>query len=65
MPDVRGKSEARARDILESKGFEISTYSDSNKESVEKYGAGNISKQDPKARARIERGAKVVLYVTT
>ncbi|MDP2210674.1 MAG: PBP1A family penicillin-binding protein [Candidatus Aquicultor sp.] len=65
MPDVRGKSEARARDILESKGFEITTYSDSNKESFEKYGAGNISKQEPKARARIERGAKVVLYVTT
>jgi len=64
VPDVTGRSEARAREILESRGFGVVVHSDNDSEHLRTYGIGIVSNQNPKARARAERGSKVSIYVT-
>jgi beta-lactam-binding protein with PASTA domain len=64
IPNVKGLSEVRAREILESKGFAVSVAVDDNSANLEKYGAGDVSSQDPLPRAKADRGSNVTIYVT-
>jgi penicillin-binding protein 1A len=64
MPNVKGLSEERAKELLESNGFEVIVNVDDNSANLEKYGAGSVSGQEPSPRVKADRGAEVVLYVT-
>lgn len=65
VPNIIGKNELRAREILESKGFSVVVYSDDNSDNIKQYGVGIVSGQSPKARTRVERGSKVTIHVTS
>ncbi|MBE0447799.1 MAG: PBP1A family penicillin-binding protein [Actinobacteria bacterium] len=65
VPNVVGKSEARAREILESKGLGVIVNNDTSKRSLRKYGPGVVSNQDPNANSTVTHGSKVTIYVTS
>lgn len=64
VPGVIGKSESMANGILESRGFEVVIYSDTDEQNIQTYGLGAVSRQNPEPRMRTKQGSKVEIYVT-
>jgi penicillin-binding protein 1A len=65
VPNVIGRSEAAARNMLESRGFIVVIYNDTKRQSIRRYGMGMVSNQNPAARTDAAPGSKVIIYVTT
>lgn len=65
VPSVIGMSESKAKNVLQSKGFEVVISSDTKKKSVKKYGLGIVSAQSPGPRSNANQGAQVTIYVTS
>ncbi len=67
MPDLVGKTERQARDLLEAQGLEVGSV---EKQAVDpslrqKQPAGTVIDQDPLGRVKVRAGAKVKIVVST